>query len=140
MAPRTTSRGGLAPGRGAVLYLDNSGIGPAIVQHVVVKVDGRPPRGWREVLTRLLGHEPAHLSNTTVLNHGLRGGDRVTLLDIPNEALPRPFWTVIGRVGVSVCYASVFDEHWLLTVPQVGQVLHWRSVDSCPAQPPAASF
>ena len=39
------------------------------------------------------------------------------------------------RVSVSVCYASVFDERCLLTVPQVGQLLHWRSVDSCPTQP-----
>src|SRR5437762_14392329 len=30
--------------------LANKGVGPAIIRHVIVKVDGRPVRNWKEAL------------------------------------------------------------------------------------------
>src|SRR3954463_2920805 len=35
---------------GAAIALENTGIGPAIIQSVVVTVDGRPQASWRDVL------------------------------------------------------------------------------------------
>ena len=35
--------------------LANKGVGPAIIRHVVVKVDGQPASDWVEVLEKLMG-------------------------------------------------------------------------------------
>src|SRR5216110_4132343 len=35
--------------------LANKGVGPAIIRHVMVKVDGQPVRNWREAVGRILG-------------------------------------------------------------------------------------
>ncbi len=126
---------------GAVVYLDNTGIGPAIVQQMVVRLDGRRAGGWQDVVTGLLGHPAPQFANFTVLGHGLRAGDRVALIDLPNEATPRPFWDRIRRVGISLCYADVFDDHWTLTAPALGTgPLRWRVVDACPPQPDGTEF
>src|SRR5438132_5472808 len=35
--------------------LANKGVGPAIIRHVTLKMDGQPVRNWREALERILG-------------------------------------------------------------------------------------
>jgi hypothetical protein len=35
--------------------LANKGVGPAIIRHVIVRVDGQPVRNWREALEKILG-------------------------------------------------------------------------------------
>ncbi len=126
---------------GSVVYLDNTGIGPAIVQEIVVRLDGRHVNSWQTVIDSLLGHPTSHFGNTTVSEHGVRAGDRVALLDLPDSVTPRPFWDKIARVGISLCYASVFDEHWTVSTPRLGDApSRWRSVDACPAQPDSTYF
>ncbi len=126
---------------GAVVYLDNTGIGPAIVQEIVVRVDGRHINSWQTVIDSLLGRPAPQFANESVSGHGIRAGDRVALIDLPNEATPRPFWDKIKHVGITLCYADVFDEHWMLTAPALGAApLSWRAVDACPPQPANTEF
>ncbi len=35
--------------------LSNKGVGPAIIRHVIVKVDDQPLKSWRETMEKLLG-------------------------------------------------------------------------------------
>src|SRR6516225_12076451 len=35
--------------------LFNKGVGPAIIRHVIVKVDAQPVKNWNELLDKLLG-------------------------------------------------------------------------------------
>src|SRR5947208_14431799 len=43
-------------GNGPIHFtLANKGVGPAIVKHVIVKVDDQPVRNWAEVLEKILG-------------------------------------------------------------------------------------
>jgi len=35
--------------------LANKGVGPAIIKHVIVKVDDQPVKNWAEVLEKILG-------------------------------------------------------------------------------------
>ncbi len=77
----------------------------------------------------------------TVFDHGIRAGDRVALIDLPDSAMPTPFWDKIKRVAVSVCYADVFDDHWLVTETRLGDApLSWRTVGTCPPQPDSTYF
>src|SRR5438132_10483793 len=35
--------------------LANKGVGPTIIRHVILKVDGQPARTWKEALEKILG-------------------------------------------------------------------------------------
>lgn len=57
---------------GATVLLENTGIGPAIVQTAIVTVDGRPQHNWSEVLRTLNGRDPSQFSHYSIVRHGLR--------------------------------------------------------------------
>ena len=119
---------------GATLSIENRGIGPALVKSIVVTLDGKRAHNWNEVLTALLGHAPpAPFSNSTISESVLRPGDKVTLVGLPNEDMPPGFWQSVGRVGLSLCYSSVFGESWLLHDTHVGQRTTYADVPRCPA-------
>jgi hypothetical protein len=120
---------------GAVVYLENTGIGPAIVEHVDLLVDGKPAPNWPAALNTWLGHNASISSNSTVVSHALRAGDRVTLVALPNESMPPKFWDAIGRIGIAVCYRSVFGEAWSVTARALGSTQSWRAEPSCAPQP-----
>jgi hypothetical protein len=43
-------------GNGPIHFtLANKGVGPAIIRHVIVMVDGQPVRNWKEALQKMLG-------------------------------------------------------------------------------------
>ena len=119
--------------KGATLSVENTGIGPALIKSIVVTVDGKRTHSWNEVLTALLGHAPpAPYSNSTISESVLRPGEKVTLVGIPSEDMPAGFWSSVGRVGLAVCYSSVFDQSWLLQDARVGQRTRWEDVSKCP--------
>lgn len=124
----------------ATLSVDNNGIGPAIVDSIDVTVDGKPQRNWPAAFEALTGKAPVHYSNETISDRALRAGERTIVVEVPIAELPSGFWQYIGRVGVRICYSSVFGEHWQFTADHVGGKRTWTSVPSCPAQPPNADF
>ena len=125
---------------GAEIVLENTGIGPAIVHAVVVTVDVRPQHNWREVLRRLNGTEPLPFSNYSTVQHGLRPGDRLPMLDVPVADVPRDFWKSIARVGVSICYSSVFDQYWVVESKGLGGPIVRRDTQACAAQADSVDF
>jgi len=119
---------------GAMLSVENTGIGPAIVRSVVVTLDGKPTHNWNEVLTGLLGHPPAPFSNSTIAESAVRPGVKTTLVGIPLEDRPPDFLKAVARVGISICYSSVFEEYWMLHDDHVGGRTTWQQVPGCPTQ------
>jgi hypothetical protein len=119
---------------GASLSVENTGIGPAIVRSVVVTLDGKRTHNWNEVLTGLLDHPPAPFSNSTIAESAVRPGIRTTVLGLPLEDRPPDFWKAVGRVGISICYSSVFEEYWILHDEHVGGRTTWQPVSACPPQ------
>jgi len=125
---------------GGEIDLQNTGIGPAIVKAATVTVDGKRVRTWKDVLRTLNGADPVPFGNFSAVQHGLRPGDRLSLIDLPLADMPRDFWHSIGRVGVSVCYASVFDQYWIVESKRLGEGVAWREVAACPTPPSNESF
>src|SRR2546429_157304 len=69
--------------KGASLFVENTGLGPAIIKSVVVTVDGKPRRSWDDVL-RALGDSARGLSAGQCLRGSGEGcGER------PGEHTPR---------------------------------------------------
>jgi hypothetical protein len=127
-------------GDGASVSLENTGIGPAIVESTIVTLDGQPQHNWTDILRKLNDTEPVPPSNYSVTGHGFRPGDHVDMVGMPVVDVPHPFWSAIAHVGVSVCYRSVFDQRWIVESKHLGNGIAWRDVKRCPPQDTSASF
>jgi hypothetical protein len=104
--------------------LANKGVGPAIIRHVIVKVDGQPVRNWREAVEKILG--PGYLaSESDMSGHVFAAGESMTVFtprDPENNPLnfdkSNPLWVKMNkdrfRVTAEICYCSTLGECWTL--------------------------
>jgi hypothetical protein len=56
--------------------LANKGVGPAIIRHVTVMVDGQPVRNWKEALEKMLG-PGEHLFSESDMSFHVLGRGRI---------------------------------------------------------------
>jgi hypothetical protein len=105
--------------------LANKGVGPAIIRHVIGRVDGQPVRNWREALEKILGPGQHLGSESDMRGHVFAAGESRTVFtphDPENNALnydeSNPLWVKMNkerfRVTVEICYCSTLDECWTL--------------------------
>src|ERR1041384_1757014 len=99
---------------GATIRLDNTGLGPALVNYISVTVDGRPKSDWRSVLATLYGDSLPAFGQSTVFQRALRPGAEQTMIHLSARTVPQNFWDWVHRVTVRVCYASVFGDSWVV--------------------------
>lgn len=102
----------------------NKGVGPAIVRHVVVTVDGQPVRMWHDALVKILGPGKYTFSQSTIGGHVLAAGESLnalvwkdkqgTLSSAESGALRSALDEGRKRVAVEVCYCSTLGECWIL--------------------------
>jgi hypothetical protein len=102
----------------------NKGVGPAIIQHVIVKVDGQPVRTWNEALDKLIGPGEHHYSESDITGHVFSAGESMDVFtprDADGNALTdksNPLWMKMnkgrGRVLVEICYSSTLGDCWTL--------------------------
>ena len=53
-------------GNGPIHFtLANKGVGPAIIKHVILKVDDQPVKDWAEVLEKILGPDIIQVKRPT---------------------------------------------------------------------------
>ena len=130
------------------LTLANKGVGPAIVRHVRLTVDGAPVTNWHEAFQKMLGPEPHGYSVSTMTGHVLSPGESMDILIPYNaESAPvsfdrsNPTWIemnkIRSRVAVEICYSSTLGESWTLRSDyNASSTVETRA---CPT-PSAASF
>jgi hypothetical protein len=105
--------------------LANKGVGPAIIRHVIVKVDGQPVRNWKEALQRILGPGEHLGSESDMSGRVFAAGESITVFtprDPENNPLnfdkSNPLWVKMNkdrlRVSVEICYCSTLGECWTL--------------------------
>jgi hypothetical protein len=105
--------------------LANKGVGPAIIKHVVVKVDDYPVKNWAELLEKILGpgYHPGEESDMS--GRVFAAGESINVFTPHDEAqnpIPfdksNPLWAKLDagrrRVTVEICYCSTLDECWIL--------------------------
>lgn len=49
-------------------------------------------------------------------------------------------WDYIKRVGVRICYSSVFGESWVLESKQLSGSSTWTPIAKCDSQPAGMDF
>ena len=60
--------------------LANKGVGPALIRHVIVKVDDQPVKNWREAMKKLLGPGEHLVSESDMNEHVLAPNESVTVV------------------------------------------------------------
>jgi hypothetical protein len=129
--------------------LANKGVGPAIIRHVIVRVDGQPVRNWKEALGRILGPGEHHGSESDMSGRVLAAGESMSVLG-PFDSAGKPLtfdesnpeWVKMNkdreRITVEICYCSTLGECWTL---RAGGLTHSATTETrrCPT-PSAISF
>ncbi len=126
---------------GAKVQAENTGLGPAVVESIGVSIDGRAQPNWRTVLGTLFGDSARFYNNSTVFEHSLRPGDRVSLVALSAGSVPASFWDQMHHVVVSICYRSVFGQRWQVQ-DTIGSADHWTDniKKDCPPQGANSDF
>ena len=105
--------------------LSNKGVGPAIIRHVIVKVDDEPVKRWREATEKLLGPGEHLFSESDMNGYVLAPNESRTVFtprDDANNPLnfdkSNPLWVTMNkerlRVTAEICYCSTLGECWTL--------------------------
>ena len=105
--------------------LANRGVGPAMMKHVIVRVDGQPVKNWYEVLQKILGPGYHQGEEADMSGHVFSGGESRNVFtphDDANKPLDfdksNPLWVKFNedrvRVTVEICYCSTLGECWTL--------------------------
>jgi hypothetical protein len=105
--------------------LANKGVGPAIIKHVILKVDDQSVKNWREAMEKLLGPGEHLGAESDMSGRAFAGGESVPVFT-PHRAentplnydKSNPLWMKMNkdraRVTVEICYCSTLDECWIL--------------------------
>jgi hypothetical protein len=129
--------------------LANKGVGPAIIKHVVLRVDDQPVKNWVEVLEKILGpgYHPGESSDMS--SQVLSAGESKNVFTPHDDARnpiafdrSNPLWAKLdpgrSRVTVEICYCSTLGECWTLraggTTPSIT-----TATSKCPT-PSAITF
>jgi hypothetical protein len=130
--------------------LANKGVGPAIIKHVILKVDGQPVRNWVEVLEKLLGPGEHRYSENDMSGHVFAAGESMTIItpgDAANNPIAfdrsNPLWVKMNkerfRVTAEICYSSTLGECWTLRAGGPTSASTTVETRRCPS-PSATSF
>ena len=131
--------------------LANKGVGPAIIRHVMVKVDGQPVKNWYEVLDRLVGSGQHPGSESDMSGRVFAAGETTTVFTPFDPAAGKPLafdksnplWVKMNkerdRVTVEICYSSTLGECWTLRAGGSTSASTTTETRRCPT-PSATSF
>jgi len=102
----------------------NKGVGPAIIRHVIVRVDDRPVKNWNEALDKFVGKATHRFSESDITGHVFAPNESMDVFtprDDDGNALTdrsKPIWIEMNkdraRVTVEICYSSTLGDSWTL--------------------------
>jgi len=115
---------------GYTFNIQNSGLGPARIQGVQVKVGDEIMSRWGEVAVSIMEEKPERLSFTeSNIWTGLQiqAGVTKVAISIEDKTNARKFHENASKFTYEICYCSIYDECWTKDkdTPPV-------SVDECP--------
>jgi hypothetical protein len=111
-------------GNGPIQFtLANKGVGPAIVKHVIVRVDDQAVKNWAEVLEKILGPGYHRGEEADMSGRVFAAGESLHVFTPHDDAQnpiafdkSNPLWQKLntGRehVTVEICYCSTLGECW----------------------------
>jgi hypothetical protein len=105
--------------------LANKGVGPAIIRHVIVKVDGQPVTDWIQVFEKLVGPGKPGYSESDMSGRVLSAGESMTVFTPWGpDGKPivydksNPVYDQVNKdrtkLEAEICYCSTLGDCWLL--------------------------
>jgi hypothetical protein len=118
----------------------NKGVGPAIVGHVAVTVDGQAVRTWHDALVKILGPGRYSYTQSTIRGHVLAAGEvlnpfvwkesQATGTAEQTKELRTKLDEARQRVEMEICYCSTLGECWTLRTGPGGKSI--TETRTCP--------
>lgn len=96
------------------LSFTNTGVGPAKVRALNMRIDGEPVASWDALLARLEQPADSPYGRDFINHRVLAPGETVQVFTTRHPPLVRALQSAIRREGtvLSLCYCSIFDECW----------------------------
>ena len=119
--------------------MSNTGTGPAIIENVSIQYLGRYIRTWEEMTkvdTLLPLEEHGRFSTSGITDRVIQAGEKFDFLVIERAPNLLAYLESIldrkGNLAITICYKSVFNEHWTLKT-QLGSTVpsERMQVDAC---------
>jgi hypothetical protein len=115
--------------------IKNAGIGPAMIEKFVLSYDGQRVSNADELLRRCCGlgdsKVPWHYSSDLITGRVLPARESILFLQVPRQDANAALWDKLQiermKIGMAVCYSSVFGEHWITGLSRRAP----RRVQSC---------
>jgi hypothetical protein len=116
-----------------VMRLTNKGFGPALIRGLIIYVDSVPVRDWNALTGRLLG-DTISFTQSKITDTVLAPQDEIEIFK-PSSADSVGFKIsqLTGRVGIELCYCTIYDDCWRLRRPTFEGGGRWthEEVKSC---------
>lgn len=101
--------------------IKNAGIGPAMIEKFVLSYDGQRVRDSEDLLKRCCGLDDGkkswHYATDMVNGRVLPARESIVFLQLPKQDSNAALWDKLAtermKIGMAVCYSSVFGEHWI---------------------------
>jgi len=105
--------------------LANKGVGPAVIKHVVLRVNDLPVKNWAEALDKILGPGYHRGEESDMGGRVLAAGESMNVFTPHDETQnpisfdkSNPLWARLdagrARVKVEICYCSTLSDCWFL--------------------------
>jgi hypothetical protein len=116
-----------------VWTVNNNGVGPARVESVVLRLDGKAMKRWADVFAALgVANEPSSAMSSIggeVIPPNTNRETTIAPITLNERNAAALFKGAEHRFAMDICYCSVYDECW---------IAHWQqsraeAVDRCPA-------
>jgi hypothetical protein len=95
--------------------LENAGVGPAIIEYIILTVDDEPMESWVQYFDKL-GIGVGNYLVTQASGRIVSPQSTVEILTIPPQENIDALAREQSRVNVEVCYCSVYDDCWVVTM------------------------
>jgi len=115
----------------ASIHVLNVGVGPAEVEALTVRLDGREQSSWRQLLTSI----GAGTTRDLIYGRYPRGtfykaGYEGVLIEVTGPEAAAAFSKAFNRLEIAACYCSLYDDCWRVELPKYTTT---KAPDGCPA-------
>lgn len=102
---------------GFIWIVQNNGLGPALIESVIISVDGKPLRTWGEVckalgITKSFSSTMSEVSGR-VLPPDTNRETTIEAIHVISAPEAKIFYEGRKRLAMQICYCSVYEECWI---------------------------
>ena len=97
--------------------VQNKGVGPAIIQWVIVKIDGKPISSWRAYAQTILIPDSTkyRISVSSISDRVISPNEKIELFSIKDSHGARLARRSNDKVSFKICYKSIFNDYWIMS-------------------------